>query len=70
MSVSDGKDANSDDDEVTDNTITVTILVSNVNEALAFPSTTDTRTIPENTARAGVNLGAPAHGHRWRQRHS
>ena len=58
MSVSDGKDADGNADEMTDNTITVTILVSNVNEALAFPSTTDTRTIPENTA-AGVNLGAP-----------
>ena len=58
MSVSDGKDADGNADEITDNTITVTILVSNVNEALAFPSTTDTRTIPENTA-AGVNLGAP-----------
>ncbi len=58
MSVSDGKDADGNADEMTDNTITVTILVSNVNEALAFPSTTDTRTIPENTD-AGVNLGAP-----------
>ena len=58
VSVSDGKDADGNADEMTDNTITVTILVSNVNEALAFPSTTDTRTIPENTA-AGVNLGAP-----------
>ena len=58
VSVSDSKDADGNADEMTDNTITVTILVSNVNEALAFPSTTDTRTIPENTA-AGVNLGAP-----------
>ena len=58
VSVSDSKDDNSAADEVTDDTIRVTILVANMNEALAFPSATDTRTIPENTD-AGVNLGAP-----------
>ncbi len=58
VSVSDGKDANSDADERTDDTISVTILVANVNEPPAFPAAADSRTIPENTA-AGVNLGAP-----------
>ena len=58
VSVSDSKDDNSAADAVTDDTIRVTILVANMNEALAFPSATDTRTIPENTD-AGVNLGAP-----------
>ena len=37
MSVSDGKDADGNADEMTDNTITVTILVSNVNEAPGVP---------------------------------
>ena len=58
VSVSDGKDANGADDEMTDNTITVTILVTNVNEAPEFPSSADSRTIPENTP-AGGDIGAP-----------
>ena len=58
VSVSDGKDANGAADEMTDNTITVTILVTNVNEAPEFPSSADSRTIPENTP-AGGDIGAP-----------
>ena len=58
VSVSDGVDANSDPDETTDNTITVTILVSNVNEAPQFPPAADSRTIPESTP-VGGDVGAP-----------
>ena len=59
VSVRDSKDDQGDADERTDATITVTILVAEVNEAPAFPPLVgDTRTIPENSA-AGVNLGAP-----------
>ena len=44
---------------VIDNTITVTVLVANINEAPVFPSaSTDTRNVAENTP-AGVNIGAP-----------
>ena len=38
------------------NTITVTINITNVNEAPTFPATTDTRSIAENTA-AATNIG-------------
>ena len=58
VSVSDGVDANSDPDETTDNTIAVTILVSNVNEAPEFPAAADSRTIPESTP-VGGDVGAP-----------
>ena len=58
VSVSDGVDANSDPDETTDNTITVTILVSNVNEAPEFPAAADSRAIPESTP-VGRDVGAP-----------
>ena len=58
VSVRDGVDANSDPDETTDNTITVTILVSNVNEAPEFPAAADSRTIPESTP-VGGDVGAP-----------
>ena len=58
VSVSDGVDANSDHDETTDDTIGVTILVSNVNEAPEFPSPADSRTIPESTP-VGGDVGAP-----------
>ena len=57
VSVRDSKDDNGDPDEVTDDTITVTILVADVNDSPAFPAATDTRSIPENTG-AGVNVGA------------
>ena len=58
VSVSDGKDANSDADPSADDTITVTILVSDVNEDPSFALANDTRTIEENTP-AGEPLGAP-----------
>ena len=58
VSVHDGVDANGDPDETTDNTIAVTILVSNVNEAPEFPSAADSRTIPESTP-VGGDVGAP-----------
>ncbi len=45
MSVSDGKDADGNADEMTDNTIRVTILVANVNEAPVFRSSRPTSTI-------------------------
>ncbi len=56
VSVSDSKDDNGDADVVPDDTITVTILVSNMNEAPEFPSSKDSRTIPENV---GGDIGAP-----------
>ena len=58
VSVSDGKDANDAANPSTDNTITVTVLVSDVNEAPSFGSVDPTRTIAENTP-AGEPLGAP-----------
>ena len=58
VSVSDGKDANGDADPSADTTITVTILVSDVNEDPSFALANDTRTIEENTP-AGEPLGAP-----------
>ena len=58
VSVSDGKDANGDADPSADDTITVTILVSDVNEDPSFALANDTRTIAEN-APAGASLGAP-----------
>ncbi len=59
VSVSDSKDDNSDADEVTDDTIRVTILVANRNKDPEFPtSETGMRSVGENTV-AGVNIGAP-----------
>ena len=58
VSVSDGKDANDAANPSTDDTITVTVLVSDVNEAPSFALADDTRTIVENTP-SGVTLGAP-----------
>ena len=59
VSVRDSKDANGDADEVTDDTIRVTILVADLNEAPKFPiSETGMRSVDENTV-AGVNIGAP-----------
>ena len=58
VSVSDGKDANGDADPSADDTITVTVLISDVNEDPSFALANDTRTIAENTP-AGVTLGAP-----------
>ena len=59
VSVRDSKDSNGDADEVTDDTITVTIQVANLNEAPVFPtSETGMRSVYENTG-AGMNIGAP-----------
>ncbi len=58
VSVSDGKDANAAADPSTDDTIAVTVLVSDVNEPALFGSVDATRTIAENTP-AGEPLGAP-----------
>ena len=59
VSVSDSMDANSDADEVTDDTFTMTILVANVNEAPEFPtSQSRTRGVGENTP-SGLNIGTP-----------
>ena len=59
VSVRDSKNDISDDDEATDDTITVTILVSNVNEDPVFPtSEPGMRSVDENTV-AGRNIGAP-----------
>ena len=58
VTVSDGKDADDNSDPATDDTITVTINVTDEVEAPEFPAETDSRTVPENTA-AGQNIGAP-----------
>ena len=61
VSVRDSKDNNSAADEATDDTISVTILVANVNEAPEFPTIvteTGTRNVDENTP-PGVNIGEP-----------
>ena len=59
VSVSDSMDANGDADEMTDDTIRVTIQVTNVNEAPVFtPIETRPPDVDENTA-AGRNIGAP-----------
>ena len=63
MSVSDGKDANGDADPSADTTITVTILVSDVNEDPSFALANDTRTIEENDARGRApRRTVPGHG--------
>ncbi len=58
VSVRDSKDDNGNPDERTDNTITVTVLISQQLERSEFLEEAYTRTIPENTA-AGVNIGDP-----------
>ena len=59
VSVRDSKDADGNADEVTDDTITVTILVANLNEDPEFPSSeTGMRSVNENTP-AGEDIGAP-----------
>ena len=59
VSVRDSKDGNGDADEATDDTIRVTILVTDMNEAPEFPMSEDgLRSVDENTV-AGVNIGAP-----------
>ena len=59
VSVRDSKDGNGDVDEVTDDTITVTILVADLNEApVLTPIEPDLHDVDENTV-AGENIGAP-----------
>ena len=59
VSVSDSMDANGDADEMTDDTIRVTVQVTNLNEAPVFtPIESDLHNVDENTP-AGRNIGAP-----------
>ena len=59
VSVRDSMDANGDADEMTDDTIRVTIQVANLNEDPEFPSSeTGMRSTDENTG-AGMNIGTP-----------
>ena len=59
VSVSDNKDAGGNADTATDDTITVTITVTNVEETPEFLATeTGARSVAENTA-AGENIGGP-----------
>ena len=58
VSVSDGKDAGGTADTAADDTIDVTISVTNVNEQPAFSTDTATRSVAENTA-AAQNIGDP-----------
>ena len=58
VSVSDSKDNNGDTNDVRDDTISVKILVADINEAPEFPSATGERGLDENTS-PGVNIGAP-----------
>ena len=59
VAVRDSKDANGSDDTATDDTIRVTVLVADLNEAPAFPATeSGARSVAENTA-AGDAIGAP-----------
>ena len=58
IGVSDGKDAAGESDTVVDSTVSVTINVTDVNEAPTFDETgLATRTVAENTE-AGENIGA------------
>ena len=59
VSVHDGRNDQDEADTTIDDTISVTITVTDVNEAPAFPSTeTGQRQVAENTP-AGVNIGSP-----------
>ena len=58
VTVTDGKDAESNVDTAADDTITVTITVTDVNEAPEFADETPTREVDENTV-AGVDIGDP-----------
>ena len=59
VSVHDGKNIHGGPDATTDDTISVTITVTDVNEVPAFPSSeTGQRSVAENTG-ARVNIGAP-----------
>ena len=58
VTVTDGRDAADNVDATVDDTIRVTIMVTDVNEAPAFATETATRMVDENTA-AGVDIGLP-----------
>ena len=58
VTVTDGKDAADNFAPAVDDTIRVTIMVTDVNEAPAFATETATRMVAEDTA-AGVDIGAP-----------
>ena len=58
VTVTDGKDAEDNFDPAVDDTIRVTIMVTDVNEAPAFATETATRSVDENTA-AGEDIGLP-----------
>ena len=58
VSVRDSKDTAGNADTATDDTITVTINVTDVNDEPTFPSTSTTRSVRENTP-SGRNIGAP-----------
>ena len=58
VTVSDGKDAEDNFAPAVDDTIRVTIMVTNVNEAPVFPDTIAPIVVAENTG-PGTNIGAP-----------
>ena len=58
VTVTDGKDAEDNFAPAVDDTIRVTIMVTDVNEAPAFATETATRMVDENTA-AGEDIGLP-----------
>ena len=58
VTVSDGKDAEDNVDPAVDDTIRVTIMVTNVNEAPVFPDTIAPIEVAENTV-TDTNIGAP-----------
>ena len=58
VTVTDGKDAEDNVDPAVDDTITVTIMVTNVNEAPVFPDTIAPIVVAENTV-TDTNIGAP-----------
>ena len=58
VSVSDGKDSSGNADPAVDDTVDVTINVTDANDPPAFAAATANRTIAENTA-AGENIGEP-----------
>ena len=58
VTVTDGKDAEDNVDATVDDTIRVTIMVTDVNEAPEFPAETATRSVAENTV-PNANIGDP-----------
>ena len=58
VTVTDGRDADDNVDAAVDDTIRVTITVTNVNEPPFFPTTIDPIRVPEDRV-SGANIGAP-----------